>query len=69
MEGGDWVVIDLVKIYGLVFNNYVCGGGDGYKMFCDVDNVYDYGLDFVDVIVEYLVKVGFYMLYMDGWIV
>lgn len=67
MVGGE--VIDLVVIYGVVLNNYVCNGGDGYGMFESVMNVYDFGFDFVDVIVEYLVEQGGYIFYIDGCII
>ena len=66
MEGGDWVAIDPAKTYGLVSNNYVRGGGDGYKMFRSADNAYDYGPDLADVTAEYLAKVGPYQPYTDG---
>ena len=35
--------IDLEKTYGAVSNNYVRNGGDGYAMFKDAANAYDYG--------------------------
>ena len=66
MEGGEFVAIDPAKTYGLVSNNYVRGGGDGYKMFRDADNAYDYGPDLADVTAEYLAKVGPYTPYTDG---
>ena len=66
MEGGDWVAIDPAKTYGLVSNNYVRGGGDGYKMFRGADNAYDFGPDLADVTAEYLAKVGPYTPYTDG---
>lgn len=49
--------IDCNVIYGVVFNNYMCVGGDGYKVFVmNGMNVYDFGLDLVDVLVDYLFK-------------
>ena len=35
MVGGS--TIDLNKTYGVVSNNYVRNGGDGYKMFSDAE--------------------------------
>jgi len=64
MVGG--VSIDLAKTYGVVSNNYVRNGGDGYKMFRDAENVYDFGPDLADVTAEYMVKTGPYTPYKDG---
>jgi 2',3'-cyclic-nucleotide 2'-phosphodiesterase (5'-nucleotidase family) len=58
--------IDLNKTYGVVSNNYVRNGGDGYKMFRDAENAYDYGPDLVDVTAEYIAKGGSYTAYTDG---
>jgi len=58
--------IDLAKTYGVVSNNYVRNGGDGYKMFVNAENVYDFGPDLADVKAEYMVKTGPYAPYKDG---
>ena len=58
--------IDPAATYGVVSNNYVRGGGDGYKMFRDAANVYDYGPDVADVLAEYMAKSGGYTPYLDG---
>ena len=47
-------------------NNYVGNGGDGYKMFRDAENAYDYGPDVADVTAEYMTKGGSYTAYTDG---
>ncbi len=65
-EGGQWVPIDPDKVYGVVSNNYVRNGGDGYKMFRDAMNVYDYGPDLADVVAEYLARSNGYQPYTDG---
>jgi len=66
-EGGTWVPLDPAKIYGVVTNNYVRGGGDGYKIFStDGMNAYDYGPDLADVTAEYLASQGPYRPYTDG---
>lgn len=67
MEGGAWVPINGDTVYGVVTNNYVRNGGDGFKMFAtDGMNAYDFGPDLADVTAEYLVKTGPYTPYLDG---
>ena len=66
MEGGAYTPIDPAKVYGLVSNNYVRNGGDGYKMFVDAMNAYDYGPDLADVTAEYMAAKGAYTPYTDG---
>jgi 5'-nucleotidase/UDP-sugar diphosphatase len=56
MVGG--APIDLAKIYGAVSNNYVRGGGDGFSMFIDAEDPYDFGPDLADVTAEYLAAQG-----------
>ncbi|KAJ55229.1 5'-nucleotidase [Actibacterium mucosum KCTC 23349] len=63
---GDWKAIDPAATYGLVSNNYVRNGGDGYKMFIDAQNAYDFGPDLADVTAEYLAENGPYSPYTDG---
>ena len=59
--------IDPDKVYGVVTNNYVRGGGDGYKMFAtDGMNVYDMCPDLADVMAEYMAAKGSYTAYLDG---
>ena len=64
--GDGFAAIDLAATYGVVSNNYVRGGGDGYKMFRDAANVYDYGPDVADVLAEYMANSGGYTPYLDG---
>ncbi|NIZ14826.1 bifunctional metallophosphatase/5'-nucleotidase [Phaeobacter sp. HF9A] len=67
MEGDAWTPIDPAKTYGVVSNNYVRNGGDGYKMFAGDDkNAYDFGPDLADVVAEYLAEQGPYSAYTDG---
>lgn len=56
MVGG--APIDPAATYLAVSNNYVRGGGDGYKMFRDAANAYDYGPDLADVLAEYIAATG-----------
>lgn len=66
-EGGEWLPIDMGKVYGVVSNNYVRNGGDGYKMFAGDDkDAYDFGPDLADVTAEYLAKNAPYEPYLDG---
>ncbi|MCK0149675.1 5'-nucleotidase/apyrase family protein [Marivita sp. S6314] len=64
MIGGAAVEMD--RVYGAVSNNYVRNGGDGYKMFRDAMNAYDFGPDLADVTAEYLAENAPYQPYTDG---
>ncbi|AOZ69895.1 multifunctional 2',3'-cyclic-nucleotide 2'-phosphodiesterase/5'-nucleotidase/3'-nucleotidase [Rhodobacter xanthinilyticus] len=66
-SGEDWAPIDPEAVYGVVTNNYVRTGGDGFKMF-DAEGMkaYDFGPDLADVTAEYLAKVGPYSPVLDG---
>ncbi len=68
VEGADgYSPIDPAATYSVVSNNYVRGGGDGYKMFRSAANAYDFGPDLADVVAEYLAeKSGTYAQYKDG---
>lgn len=58
-EGDEWVPIDPDKVYGVVTNNYMRQGGDGYSVFADNGmNPYDYGPPLEDVLAEYIAKLG-----------
>ncbi|MCE8009417.1 bifunctional metallophosphatase/5'-nucleotidase [Aestuariivita sp.] len=66
-EGDAFVSLDPARIYGVVSNNYVRNGGDGYAMFSGDDkNAYDYGPDLADVTAEYLAEYAPYQPYTDG---
>ncbi len=64
MVGGE--PLDLERTYSLVSNNFVRNGGDGYAMFRDAMNAYDYGPDLADVTAEYLAANAPYQPYTDG---
>ncbi|MFL4468407.1 bifunctional UDP-sugar hydrolase/5'-nucleotidase [Tateyamaria armeniaca] len=64
MVGG--APIDPDKLYGVVSNNYVRNGGDGYAMFKDAQNAYDFGPDLADVTAEFLAAKGPFTPYTDG---
>lgn len=66
MKDGAWVPIDPAAAYLLVSNNYVRGGGDGYKMFQTAAKAYDFGPDLADVLAEYLAERPQYQPFTDG---
>lgn len=65
--GDGWAPIDPEAVYGVVTNNYVRQGGDGFRMFgAEGMNAYDYGPDLADVVADYMAKVGPYTPAIDG---
>jgi 5'-nucleotidase len=49
------IPIDPNAIYGVVTNNFVRNGGDGFSMFAtEAMNAYDFGPDLADVLAEYM---------------
>jgi 5'-nucleotidase len=66
-EGDGFVPIDPAATYGVVTNNYLRNGGDGYGMFAGDDkNAYDFGPDLADVTAAFLMENGPYQPYTDG---
>ncbi|MDB5542148.1 MAG: 5-nucleotidase [Devosia sp.] len=67
-DGNNWVPIDPAKTYGVVTNNYVRGGGDGYALFgSNAVNAYDFGPPLEKVVADYIAKQGgTYTPYTDG---
>lgn len=58
-DGSGWQPIDPNETYGVVSNNYLRQGGDGYKSLADnATDAYDFGPDLADVLAEYLAKQG-----------
>ena len=66
MKGGTFVRLDAAKTYGVVSNDFIRRGGDGYSMFIDAEKAYDFGPDLADVTAEYLAEQGPYTPYTDG---
>ncbi len=64
MVGGE--ALDPTATYGMVSNNYVRNGGDGYKMFVNAADAYDFGPDLADVVADYIAEQGDYQPYTDG---
>ncbi|MCX7567051.1 bifunctional metallophosphatase/5'-nucleotidase [Sulfitobacter sp. F26169L] len=58
--------VDMAKTYGVVSNNYVRNGGDGYDMFETAANPYDFGPDLADVTAEFIAANAPYKPYTDG---
>jgi 5'-nucleotidase len=66
-EGDGFVPIDPAKLYGVVTNNYVRNGGDGYRMFVDAANAYDFGPPLENVVADFMAaQGGAYTPYVDG---
>ena len=54
-DGDDWAPIDMSATYGVVSNNYMRGGGDGYDIFeTNALNAYDFGPDLAEVLAGYM---------------
>jgi 5'-nucleotidase len=58
--------IDEGATYVLATNNYVRNGGDGYSMFENAANAYDYGPGLEQVVADFLAETGPYTPYTDG---
>ncbi len=63
---GTWQPIDPEATYGVVSNNYMRGGGDGYAVFTQGMNAYDYGPGLEVVVADYLADNLPYQPYTDG---
>ncbi|WP_407932957.1 bifunctional metallophosphatase/5'-nucleotidase [Jannaschia ovalis] len=65
MVGGE--PIDPAATYGVVTNNYVRNGGDGYAMFEAAADAYDFGPGLEVVVADYIAALGgTYTPYTDG---
>jgi len=58
--------LDPARQYSVVSNNYMRNGGDGYTMFRDAQDAYDFGPDIADVLAEYLAQNAPYTPATDG---
>jgi 5'-nucleotidase len=58
MSGDAWGPIDPAATYLVASNNFVRTGGDGFAMFVNAANAYDFGPDVADVTAEYMAKMG-----------
>lgn len=54
-----WAPLDPSATYGVVSNNYMRGGGDGYQVFAaNASDAYDFGPDLAEVLADYLASRG-----------
>ena len=65
-QDGDWQPLDPAATYGVVTNDFIRQGGDGYKMFQTAAEVNDFGQNLEEAVVEYLKKFSPYSPYTDG---
>jgi hypothetical protein len=64
---GDFAPIDPEATYGVVSNNFMRAGGDGYSVFEDNGmNAYDYGPGLEQVVADYVAANSPYKPYTDG---
>ena len=64
---GAWQPLDPEATYGVVSNNYMRGGGDGYAVFAsEAMNAYDYGPGLEEVVADYLAENGPYTPFTEG---
>ena len=64
MIGGE--PLDPEATYGVVSNNYMRGGGDGYSAFTTAENAYDFGPGLEQVVADFITEAGVYEPYTDG---
>ncbi|NRB00344.1 MAG: 5'-nucleotidase C-terminal domain-containing protein [Rhodobacteraceae bacterium] len=65
-DGDGFAPIDPDATYLVVTNNYMRNGGDGYRMFRDAANAYDFGPGLEVVVADYLAANLPYTPYTDG---
>ncbi|MDC1290112.1 5'-nucleotidase/apyrase family protein [Candidatus Thioglobus sp.] len=53
-SNGSFSALNIYGTYGMVSNNFIRAGGDGYKMFRSATDIYDFGPDLADVVVDYI---------------
>lgn len=65
-DGDNFAPIDPAKTYKVATNNFMRAGGDGYSIFKEGKNAYDYGPDLADVTAAYVAAHSPYKPYTDG---
>jgi 5'-nucleotidase len=66
-EGAAWTALDDARVYGVVTNNFLRGGGDGYAVFRDQGtDAYDYGPGLEQVLADHLRRASPYAPRTDG---
>lgn len=64
---GTWTPLDPEATYGVVSNDYMRGGGDGYAVFAnDAMEAYDFGPGLEQVVADYISANSPYTPYTDG---
>ncbi len=58
--------LDPEAVYGVVSNNYMRGGGDGYSSFTMAENAYDFGPGLEQVVADYVTENSPYTPFTDG---
>jgi 5'-nucleotidase/UDP-sugar diphosphatase len=53
-QGASWAPIDETAVYGVVTNNFLARGGDGYTMLADAEDTYVSAVDLAEALAEYL---------------
>lgn len=67
MMDGSWQAIDPDAVYGVVSNDFLRKGGDGYAVFADnAMKAYDFGPNLENVVAEYMASAGAYAPVFDG---
>jgi 5'-nucleotidase/UDP-sugar diphosphatase len=70
MSAEGWTALQPDEIYGLVTNNFMAGGGDGYAMLRDGGmNGYDTAIDLAEVLARHLSENEPFTPVLDGRIV
>lgn len=69
-EDGGWIAINEDKLYGVVTNDFIRKGGDGYELFAsNAVDAYDYGPGLEEVVADYLASNTPYSPVLDGRII
>jgi len=67
MQDGEWVAIDEGETYGVVTNDFMRKGGDGYAIFAsNAIDPYDYGPGLEEAVAEYLAEHAPYQPVLEG---
>ncbi|MEM8541481.1 MAG: 5'-nucleotidase C-terminal domain-containing protein [Pseudomonadota bacterium] len=65
-EGDGFVALDEGATYLAATNNYMRNGGDGYAMFSEAEDAYDFGPGLEQVVADYIAANNPYTPYVDG---
>ena len=66
-EGEEWVPLDPEATYGIVTNDFVRNGGDGYALFAsNAIDPYDFGPPLENVLADYIAAQGTGIIIIKG---